>query len=58
MKDDLVGIEEDHLGAALETEKEIDAKVADSEKAIETKITDLKKIEGKNLLKLSSVTVF
>jgi len=47
MKDDLVDIENDHLSAAVEAEKEIDAKVAESEKAIETKLNDIKKFQGK-----------
>ena len=46
IKDDLVEIENDHLSAAVEAEKEIDAKVAESEKAIETKLTDMKKFQG------------
>lgn len=46
-KDDLVDIENDHLSAAVEAEKEIDAKVAESEKAIETKLNDMRKFQGK-----------
>lgn len=46
MKDDLVDIENDHLSAAVEAEKEIDAKVAESEKAIETKLNDIKKFQA------------
>ena len=45
-KDDLVDIENDHLSAAVEAEKEIDAKVAESEKAIETKLNDMRKFQG------------